>query len=375
MTLDRSRVLPGSICIVAPIPPPQGGMSVQAARLISNLVDEGLSVEVVATNPPIPRRLSWLGGVPGIRTLIRELQYITQLPGKISACEVIHHFSASELYFFTYSAPLLILAHCFNKKTILNYRGGNAASFLSRWHWCVVPLMRLASSIAVPSGFLRQVFDEYGLESFVLPNIADAELFPWKERRKFAPRLLVTRNLEPMYNIECLLRAFRLVQARFPEAVLSVAGEGSEETRLRSLVAEWRLYGVQFCGRVEQRDLPVLYAQHDIYVNSSRVDNFPGALVEAACSGLPIVTTRAGGIGHMIRDRETGIVVDLDDDVALAGGVMEIIESPKLGCDLARHARRWTEQFSWESIRPVLLASYGCSVSVESAPVAENQRA
>lgn len=371
MTQDSSRV--ASVCIVAPIPPPHGGMSVQAERLIAHLVREGIRVEVVATNPPLPGLLSWLRRVPGLRTLVRELHYTTRLARKIPACEVVHHLSASEFYFFMHSVPVLLLGHCFNRITILNYRGGNAAYFLRRWHWCVVPLMRLASSVTVPSEFLRQVFAEYGIESSLLPNLADTELFRWKEREQFAPKLLVTRNLEPVYNLECLLRAFRLVQERFPGAVLSIAGEGSQENRLRSMSARLGLRGVRFCGRVEQRDLPAVYARHDICVNSSRVDNFPGALVEAACSGLPIVTTRAGGIVHMIRDRETGILVDLDDDAALAAGVAEIIENPKLGCRLARQARSWAEQFSWKHIMPVLLASYGWDAPLQELHVAESQ--
>ncbi|HZZ17470.1 MAG TPA: glycosyltransferase family 4 protein, partial [Candidatus Sulfotelmatobacter sp.] len=183
----------------------------------------------------------------------------------------------------------------------------------------------------MPSEFLQEVFDEFGLSSTVLPNIAQTEMFPWKKRESFAPSLLVTRHLDPMYNTECLLRAFRIIKARFPEAVLSVAGDGSETMRLRDLVSQWQLDGVKFLGPIAHDELPALYASHDIYVNSSNVDNFPGALVEAACCGLPIVTTGAGGIPSMIKHRENGIVVELNDDRALAAGVGEIVERPEFG--------------------------------------------
>jgi glycosyltransferase involved in cell wall biosynthesis len=176
-----------------------------------------------------------------------------------------------------------------------------------------------------------------------------------------------------MYNTECLLRAFRIIKARFPEATVSVAGDGSEAMRLRDLVSQWKLDGVKFLGPIGHDELPALYASHDIYVNSSNVDNFPGALVEAACCGLPIVTTGAGGIPSMIKHRENGIVVDLNDDMALAAGVSEIIEHPELGHSLARQARKWAEQFSWKEVFPRLLACYGSIATNIETSVPEAQ--
>jgi len=351
----------GRVCVVAPMPPPYGGMSLQAEKLVSRLRAEGVSVTVISTNPPLPAILAWAGKVPGLRTCIREVQYLILTAKEMSKCEIFHHFSASGLYFWAHSLPLLLAGRLRRKRVILNYRGGKAADFLSRWNWLAVPVMGLAAQICVPSEFLQQVFDKYRLDSTLLPNLADVEKFPWKDRSYFAPALLVTRHLEPMYNTECLLRAFRIVQKRFPAAVLSVAGDGSQARRLRDLVDEWSVSGVRFLGAIAHADLPALYAAHDLYINSSSVDNFPGALVEAACSGLPIVTTGAGGIPWMIRNHERGIVVELNDDKALAAGVIDIIENPKLGQRLAREARTWAEQFSWNHVFPKLMACYGSS--------------
>ena len=95
--------------------------------------------------------------------------------------------------------------------------------------------------------------------------------------------------------------------------------------------------------------------------------------MEAASCGLPIVTTGAGGIPSMIKHRESGIVVGLNDDKALAAGVIEIIEHPEFGRSLARQARTWAEQFSWKEVLPRLLACYGSpSGAIEpSIPEAE----
>ena len=349
-----------SVCIVAPLPPPYGGMSLQAEKLVSQLSKEGIRVRAINTNPPPPSSLSWLKHVPAVRTLLRELQYLIFLVRDLDA-DIVHHFAASGIYFFFQSAPAVLLSKLKGSRTILNYRGGDAARFLERWGYIVVPTLRLADCIAVPSEFLRQVFAAHGLETTLLPNIADVRMFAWRSREQFKPKLLCTRNLEPMYNVECLLRAFRRIQQVYPEATLTVVGEGSEELRLRSVSQLWKLHGVNFRGATAHKGLAGLYASHDIYVNSSNVDNFPGALVEAACCGLPIVTTRAGGIRFMIRDRHNGVLVDLDDDVGIAAGVFEIMQDPTFGHSLAYQARRWAEQFSWENILPTIMDCYGIS--------------
>jgi glycosyltransferase involved in cell wall biosynthesis len=347
------------VWIVAPSPPPYGGMSVQAKKLWKKLASEGFEAALISTNPTLPRPLRILGRIPVARTILREAQYLMSLARVARQPGVIHHLAASYLFFFLHSAPLLLLAKWFHVKVVLNYRGGQAANFLRSWSWIALPLMRAADQVVVPSKFLQQVFEDFGLASTVLPNIADTELFPFVERKPFTPRLFVSRNLEPMYDVECVLRAFRRVQDKVPEATLGIAGEGSEANRLRNLAQEWKLRGVSFYGAVPYAELPSLYKQHDIYVNASRVDNFPGALVEAACAGLPIVTTCAGGIPEMIRHRENGLLVDVGDDKTLANCVLELLHHQDFARQLARTARSWAEQFSWCRVFPQLLRCYG----------------
>ena len=334
-------------------------MSVQAEKLRKNLSNEGIVVEFISTNPKPPRAIEILARIPVIRTMLRETQYLFSLRRIALRPGVVHHFSASYLFFFLHSGPLLLLGKWLPTKVLLNYRGGQAAEFLRNWSWAALPLMRAADKVMVPSAFLQGIFEGHGLVSILLPNIADTELFPFVDREHLSPRLFISRNLESMYDVECVLRAFRRIQEKLPQATLGIAGGGSEANRLRSLVQKWNLGGVSFYGAVPYGELPFLYKDHDIYVNASRVDNFPGALVEAACAGLPIVTTRAGGIPEMFRHRENGLLVDIGDDTALANSVLELLHHQNWARQLARTARAWAEQFSWRRVFPQLLRCYG----------------
>jgi phenylacetate-CoA ligase len=360
------------VCIVAPVPPPHGGMSIQAGKLAARLNSEGVETRVLSANPVFPAALRILERVPGARTVTRTLLYFQSVALGLPSGEVIHHMTVCGVYFFALTVPLIFWARLRGQRIVLNYRGGRAPAFLKRWSWVVIPIMRMANSVIVPSEFLQRTFNDHGLSTTVVPNIIDTAEFPYRVRESVSPKLIVTRHLEPVYNIECILRAFQIIKARFPLAELSIAGSGPEEQRLRQFSRNRKLEGVHFKGDVPAPELPALYAAHDIFVNSSNADNFPAALVEAACAGLPIVTTSAGGIPDMIRDGENGVLVGLNDHQALATAVIELVEDPHLARRLAASARGWAEQFSWPATFNSLLEHYGvtgfvaanCSYSV-----------
>src|ERR1700722_6888079 len=358
------------ICIIAPVPPPYGGMSIQAQKLATRLRSEGFDVSLLAANPVFPKWLRFSERIPGLRTVVRTILYLRALPRSVAMADVIHHMTVYGAYFFALTAPTVFWGKLRGKRVVLNYRGGRAPAFLKKWGWAAIPVMRKAGAVIVPSEFLQRTFKEHGLPAEVVPNIFDTQAFPYQERKSIRAKLLVTRHLEPLYNVECILRAFRIVKGRFCDAELSIAGSGSEEQRLRKLCADWELAGVTFHGHVPLEKLAGLYAANDIFVNSSNADNFPGALVEAACSGLPIVTTCAGGIPDMIRDHENGILVGLNDHEKLAAAVIELTENPDAARRLAENARSWAGQFSWAATLQALLRNYAVNNDITD----ENRR-
>jgi len=334
-------------------------MSVQGEKLRERLASEDFDAAILPTNPALPKPFRVLERVPLLRTILREAQYLISLLQVIRSPGIVHHFCASYLYFFLHSAPLLLLGRWSQSRIVLNYRGGKASDFLRTWGWAAIPLLTRADEIVVPSEFLRRIFEKFGLASTLLPNLADTEQFPFVERERFEPRLLVTRNLEPIYDVECVLRAFQLVQEKLPEAILGIAGGGSEEEKLRALVKSLKLRNVVFFGAMPHEALPSIYRRYDLYVNASRIDNFPGSLVEAGCSGLPIVTTNAGGIPEMIRHGENGMLCNVGEPQALADDVLHILTCQELATQLAQNGRTWSEQFAWRNLRPKLLQCYG----------------
>jgi glycosyltransferase involved in cell wall biosynthesis len=210
----------------------------------------------------------------------------------------------------------------------------------------------------VPSTFLRDVFDGFGIRSRIIPNVVDLERFRFRARRPLRPRLVSTRNLEPLYNVACTLRAFRLVQDRYPEASLLLVGCGSEEPRLRALARSLRLEGVTFAGPMPPGAIWRAYDEADIYIQTSNIDNMPTSVLEAYASGLPVVATAAGGVPAILTDGEHGLLAPVDDHVGVAAAVLRLLADPALAERVTTAARGRAETCTWPAVRNAWTDAY-----------------
>jgi glycosyltransferase involved in cell wall biosynthesis len=218
--------------------------------------------------------------------------------------------------------------------------------------------MRLADAIIAPSGYLVDVFERFNLRARSIFNIVETERFRFRERVPLKPVFFSNRNFEPLYNVACTLRAFALVQKRFPNARIVLAGDGSQRAELEALARELHLSNVEFLGRVEPARMHELYDAADIYLNSPDIDNMPGSIIEAFASGLPVVTTNAGGIPYIVTNEVTGLMVERNDHEAMAESALRLLETPSLAEKIARAAFDECRKYSWDSVRGQWLELY-----------------
>ncbi len=349
-----------AVLLVAPKPPPYGGVGLQAELLTEGMRQDGVAVSLLPSNPPFPAGLRACAKIPGLRTLLRSAVFCRQLWRRLPGVEVVHVLACSWVYFFFIVWPAVILSRVRRKRIVINYHGGQADHFLGRYGRLAKPVFRLAHVVTAPSGFLAKVLrSRLGVPVEIVPNIVDLTAFSYRERKMPAPRMLVTRHLEKLYGIETVLRAFREVQSRYAEASLRIAGTGAQESYLRGLATNWELRNVHFLGYVPYAELPAIYEQCDILLNASRADNFPGSLVEAAAAGLVVVSTGVGGIPYIFEDGESALLVEPGDWNALAGAILRVLEEPGLALRLARAALEQCRGYDWKNVRPLLYKAYG----------------
>jgi glycosyltransferase involved in cell wall biosynthesis len=347
-----------NIAIVAPTLGILGGQAVQADHLLRGWKDDAeVAAWLVPINPQAPAPLHLLQRVKYLRTVVTQLLYWPLLVRGLRHADVVHVFSASYFSFVLSPWPAVTIARLLGKPVVLNYHSGEAPDHLRRSPFARRTLRRV-DAIVVPSRFLVEVFERAGLAADAIPNVIDTRRFAYRERRPLAPRLLSTRSFEPHYNVACTLRAFRIVQARFPEATLTLAGGGSQDAALRALAGELGLRGVTFLGPVPPERMPEVYAAADVYVQTPDIDNMPLSLLEAFASGTPAVSTRAGGVPAMLTDGVQGLLVPPGDHAAAAAAICGLIEDPARAVTLARTARAACAAYTWEATRDRWLETY-----------------
>ncbi len=134
------------------------------------------------------------------------------------------------------------------------------------------------------------------------------------------------------------LRAFALVAQARPDAKALIVGEGLDGPPLKQLARDLRLDSrVVFTGY--QRDVRKFYEASSVLVVPSKSEGVPNVVLEAMVFGVPIVSTRVGGIPEVIEDGHDALLVPSQDPARLADAIVKVLADPQAASRLARAAR------------------------------------
>ena len=349
------------IGLVGPLPPPSGGMANQTRQLASLLEQEGATVEILQTNAPYRPR--WIEPVQGLRALFRLLPYLLRLRRAAKRVDLFHVMANSGWAWHLFATPAIWIAKCHKVPVLVNYRGGGAEDFFSKSYSLVAPTMRAADCLVVPSEFLQQTFARFGWTTHVVPNVIDLGRFAPTHVKSGLPspqpHIIVTRNLEPIYNIRTALEALALVKKRWPQVRMTIAGSGPDRDMLIKLADDLGLTcQVTFTGRLDNALMAQVYQQADLFVNPSLVDNMPISILEALASGVPVVTTDVGGIPFLVTHDQTALMVPPQNASAMAAALTELLEHWPKAERLAAAGREYVQRYSWPSVRSRLFDVY-----------------
>jgi L-malate glycosyltransferase len=249
------------------------------------------------------------------------------------------------------SAFAIVTAKMLHKPITMVYRGGGFAAFAARAPWTVLPFLRRVDVLIVPSGYLHREFDKHGLRHRIIPNVIELDGWPYKRRERLAPKLLWVRHIRPGYNPWMAVEVLQRIRQRYPDATLTMAGDGNMEEEMRRRIADENVQGVTMVGHLPLVKLRELLTTGDIFINTTNVDNQPRSVMEAMACGLPVVSTDVGGIPFLIDHRVQGLLVPPRDPDAMAAAVCELLDDPALGLRLADAAIEMVRSFSWKQSR------------------------
>jgi glycosyltransferase involved in cell wall biosynthesis len=205
--------------------------------------------------------------------------------------------------------------------------------------------LRWTDAVVMISEATREFFVRYRgcpkRKTHVILNGAPLEQFLRRPASPGAMRPLIRFGTASRMVAEkdhfALLAAFSQVAKSLPNAELHVAGDGPLRSRIESLIAELGLKERVFLHGA-QRDMPGYLAQLDVFVMASLNEGLPIVILEAMAAGLPIVSTRAGGIDEAAVEGLNAKFAELGDVDGLSRQMIEMSQCDNLA-EIGAHGR------------------------------------
>lgn len=157
------------------------------------------------------------------------------------------------------------------------------------------------------------------------------------------PSVLAVGRLVEQKGHDVLIRAFRQVCGRIPEARLVIVGAGEKRASLERLMAQLGLDGhVTLAGH--RQDARAFMRETAVFAHPSRWEGFGLVLLEAMADRLPIVATRVSAIPEIVEDGVTGLLVPVNDETALANALVRLLADATLAQRMGRAGRERLER-------------------------------
>lgn len=181
--------------------------------------------------------------------------------------------------------------------------------------------------IAVSNSLKEQIYKHFQQEAIVVHNMIGEEFFAQSlgvKSRKHSISLVTVGSLLRVKGFDILVSALCELDKRYSSWSLKIVGGGIEEKSLKKQIEQCGLENkIKLVGRKGKQEIISILQESDVFISSSRSENFSVAVLEALSTGLPVVATLCGGIKECI-DEKNGLLVPVEDANALADAIVSI---------------------------------------------------
>jgi glycosyltransferase involved in cell wall biosynthesis len=273
---------------------------------------------------------------------IRQIQEYIQEDG----IDVVHtHGYKADLYGYIAARrsrkPIVATCH--------NWLGGTAALEIYN-HLDRMTLKRF-HGLAVVSDLVAQRLLDSGVSAKKIMTIANGINVQAFEHAHALPALnfdeskvvgMVAR-LDLQKGFEHLLRATRDLCVAFPALKVVIVGDGPDRKAIEDMIQRFGLQSnVILAG--QHSDMPDIYAAMDIFVLPSLNEGLPMTILEAMAASKPVIATRVGAIPSVIKDGETGLLVDPGETYGLRSAVARLLSAPDLCRRIGAAGHAWVSK-------------------------------
>jgi glycosyltransferase involved in cell wall biosynthesis len=279
----------------------------------------------------------------------RELRALQGILSKADA-RLLH------IYFGQIAVHLLPLIRLWKKPSIVSFHGADVTVDMNKpaYREATRQMLNAVKLVLVRSESLRRAVIDLGCDEGKIEiqrTGIPLDEFPLRERDFVAAatewQFVQAGRLIEKKGLPVTLRAFAIFLRAYPNAKLTIAGEGPLLGQLQDLSRELNIDGrVSFTGFISQQQLREIYYASHIFLHPSQTghdgnqEGIPNSMLEAMASGLPVFATQHGGIPEAIEGGVSGVLVPERDHQKLAATLLDAVQDPGF---LSRTARNGAE--------------------------------
>src|SRR5437762_5349942 len=270
------------------------------------------------------------------------------------------------IYFGQIAVHLLPLIRTWKNPSIVSFHGADVTVDMNKpaYRESTRQMLDAVKLVLVRSESLRRALIDLGCDPKkieVQRTAIPLEEFAFHERsfpKDGEWRLVQAGRLIEKKGLPVTLRAFAVFLRKYPNATLTIAGEGPLLAKLQKLARELNIERrVSFTGFISQKQLRDIYYRSHIFLHPSQTghdgnqEGIPNSMLEAMASGLPVFATEHGGIPEAVENGLSGVLVPERDHETLARALLNAAQDPDLlsrtgraGSEAVKHNFDWAAQ-------------------------------
>lgn len=187
------------------------------------------------------------------------------------------------------------------------------------------------------------ILEKTVVEDSLFAGIAESRLWFSNGKRDDFTVLFLSR-IEKTKGIYEAIEAFANLKTRYPNIRLIVAGDGGELASARRRVSDLGIDGIEFIGPVRGENKLGVFLRSDIFILPSYYEGMPVSVLEAFCCGLPVITSKVGGLKDFFIDGAMGYMTETNDPIDLAHLIESLMLNRQRRLEMGKYNYRYAQE-------------------------------
>jgi len=248
---------------------------------------------------------------------------------------------------------IISVADWFSTPTVTSFIGEDYNWYVKRKYFGYLfrKLLKKCKAITVFGEYAKNDLIEYKISVpiWLLPHSIDVSKYlPNLSQSNKITDVLFIGYLTKRKRVIVLINAIKRLIHQYPEIQTSIVGKGPESARLERAVNKLGLsHNIKFYGFVE--DSSEHRANAKVFVTLGSMEGVPFSIVEAICTGLPIVASNVGATSSIVKNNVNGILLSTVTPKTVSESIQFMIQNEKRRMAYANNSSNMSKSFSYEN--------------------------